>query len=132
LELVFEKKQDTIYDHETKFQLDHGKKVNKVCPAGLPRETAAYIQKLAVRTFEVLDIYDYGRVDFRLDQYNQPHILEMNSMASLNPDSSFITAAREAGYTYPKLINHIIEVAVQRYAKEEPDFFFQNNNAKAK
>jgi D-alanine-D-alanine ligase len=132
LELVFEKKQDTVYDHETKFHLRQGKKVKKVCPAELPRETAAYIQKLAVRTFEVLDIYDYGRVDFRLDQYNQPYILEMNSMASLNPDSSFVMAARDAGYTYTKLINHIIEVAVQRYAKEEPDFFFQNNDVKAK
>ncbi len=132
LELVFEKTQDNIYDHETKFHLSRGKKVNKVCPAELPKETAAYIQKLAVRTFEVLNIYDYGRVDFRLDRYNQPYILEMNSMASLNPTSSFVTAAREAGYAYNKLVNQIIEVAIQRYAKEEPDFFYQNNNTKTK
>jgi D-alanine-D-alanine ligase len=132
LELVFETNQDTVYDHETKFHMRRGKKVKKVCPAELPRETAAYIQKLAVRTFEVLDISDYGRVDFRLDQYNQPHILEMNSMASLNLDSSFVQAARKAGYSYNKLINHIVEAAVQRYAKEEPDFFFQNNDVKEK
>ncbi len=132
LELVFEKKQDTIYDHETKFHLHHGKKVKKVCPAELPKETAAYIQKLAVSTFEVLDNYDFGRVDFRLDQYNQPYILEMNSMASLNNNSSFVTAAREAGYTYNKLVNQIIEVAVQRYAKEEPDFFSQDNHCEEK
>ncbi len=128
LELVFTKNHTTIYDHETKFHLSRNKKVKKVCPAELPRETAAYIQKLAVRTFEVLNIYDFGRVDFRLDQYNQPYILEMNSMASLNPNSSFVTAAREAGYTYNNLVNQIIEVAIQRYAKEEPDFFYQNNN----
>jgi D-alanine-D-alanine ligase len=127
LELVFEKKQDTIYDHETKFHLRRGKKVKKVCPAELPSETSAYIQKLALQAFEVLNIYDYGRVDFRLDQYHRPHILEMNSMASLNPDSSFVQAARQAGYSYNKLINHIIEAAIQRYAKEEPDFFYQNN-----
>lgn len=130
LELVFEKSQDTIYDHEAKVHLNREKKVKKVCPADLPKETAAYIQKLAVNTFEVLNIYDYGRVDFRLDQYNQPYILEMNSMASLNPDSSFVTAAKEAGYTFNKLVNHIIEVAVERYAKEEPAFFFQYNDSR--
>lgn len=123
LELVLEGGPSDIYTHDVKFNLVQGNKVKKVCPAELPPETAAYIQKLAVQTFEALDIYDYGRVDFRLDQYNQPHILEMNSMASINPHSSFVTAARKAGLSYDKLINRIIDVAVQRYAIEEPGYF---------
>jgi D-alanine-D-alanine ligase len=123
LELILEGGPTDIYTHDVKFNLKPGSKVKKVCPAELPPETAAYIQKLAVQTFEALNIYDYGRVDFRLDEYNQPHILEMNSMASINPHSSFVTSAREAGLTYGKLMNRIIEVAVQRYAFEEPGYF---------
>jgi len=123
LELVFDRGREGIYSHEAKFKQSRGKKVKKICPAKLPPETAAYIQKLAVRAFEVLNIYDFGRVDFRLDQYNQPYILEMNSMASINPSSSFVIAAQKAGFSYDDLINHIIDVAVKRYAKEEPDFF---------
>jgi hypothetical protein len=34
-----------------------------------------------------------------------------------------VHGARKAGYTYDQLINKIIEVAHQRYATEEPDFF---------
>lgn len=123
LELLLEGGPSDIYTHDVKFNLVPGNKVKKVCPAELPPETAAYVQKLAVQTFEALDIYDYGRIDFRLDQYNQPHILEMNSMASVNPHSSFVTAARKAGFTYDKLINQIIDVAVQRYAIDEPGYF---------
>ncbi len=127
LELALERKND-IYSHDAKFKKGLGKKIKKICPAELPPETTAYIQKLAVSAFEVLNMYDFGRVDFRLDRYNQPYILEMNSMASINPGSSFVRAATKAGYSYDKLINRIIEVAVLRYAREEPDFFHQNDN----
>jgi len=49
-------------------------------------------------------------------------------MASVNPHSSFVTAAKTAGISYKELINRIIEVAVERYSKEEPDFFKPLNN----
>jgi D-alanine-D-alanine ligase len=128
LELVMEEGPNGIYSHDLKFNNRGRKKVKKVCPAKLPLETAAYLQKLAVATFEVLDTYDYGRVDFRLDQYHQPHILEMNSMASLNPDSSFVVAAKKSGLSYNQLINRIIDVAVLRYAQEAPDYFGNQNS----
>lgn len=128
LELVMGDGPRAIYNYETKFRKAGGKKVKMICPAKLPLETTAYLQKLAVRAFEVLNVYDYGRVDIRLDQYNQPYILEMNSMASINPHSSFMTAAKAAGISYNQLINRIIEVAVERYSREEPDFFKPMNN----
>jgi D-alanine-D-alanine ligase len=128
LELVLDEVENGVYTYDAKFKRIHGKKVKKICPADLPPETSAFIQKLAVNAFEVLNIYDFGRVDFRLDQYNQPYILEMNSMASVNPGASFVKAASKAGYSYDKLINQIIEVAVQRYAREEPDFFHPHDN----
>lgn len=128
LELVLDGVENGVYTHDAKFRHTRGQNVKKICPANLPPETTAYIQKLAISTFEVLNIYDFGRVDFRLDQYNQPYILEMNSMASVNPGASFVRAAIKAGYSYNKLINKIIEVAVQRYAREEPDFFHPDDN----
>jgi D-alanine-D-alanine ligase len=129
LELVLEGGPTAVYAHDVKFNLKPGAKVKKVCPADLPPETTAYIQNLAVRAFEALNIYDYGRIDFRLDRYNLPYILEINSMASINPHSSYVTAARTAGMSYNKLINRIIDAAVQRYGKEEPEFFGPQNNS---
>jgi D-alanine-D-alanine ligase len=128
LELAMNDGPRAIYNYEAKFPKSGGKRVKMICPANLPPETAAYIQELAVQAFQVLNVYDYGRVDFRLDKFNRPHLLEMNSMASVNPHSSFVTAAKTAGFSYQQLINQLIEVAVERYSLEEPDFFKPQNN----
>ncbi len=128
LELILSGDGDHIYTYERKFAKSARKKAKKVCPAELPFETAAYIQKIAIQAFSVLNIHDFARVDFRLDRYNQPYILEVNSMASLNPASSFVYAARVAGYSFDRLINRIIEVACERYAAEEPDYFDRQVN----
>jgi D-alanine-D-alanine ligase len=123
LELILANNRDGIYTHETKFAKSTRKGARKVCPADLPPETEAYVQKVAMQAYELLNINDLARVDIRLDRYNQPYILEVNSMPSLNPESSFVHAAKKAGYDYCKLINRIVDVALERYAAEAPDYF---------
>ncbi len=132
LDLILDDGGDKIYTHESKLVKSARKGAKKVCPAKLPPETAAYIQKIAIQAFQVLNIHDYARVDFRLDKYNQPYILEVNSMASLNPTSSFVYAAKKAGYSYDRLINRIVEVACERYAAEEPSYFNRQANGPKK
>ena len=127
LELLLGGNKGQIYSHEVKFARSNRMRAKKVCPADLPPETAAYIQKVAVQAFGALNVYDFARVDFRLDMYNQPYILEVNSMASLNPGSSFVHAAKKAGYSYDQIVNRIVEVACERYAAEEPDYFGPQN-----
>ncbi|MFC1627887.1 ATP-grasp domain-containing protein [Gemmatimonadota bacterium] len=132
LELILGEGTNAVYSHESKFHQKNAGRVKMVCPAGLPPETSAYIQELAVRVFAALNTFDYGRVDFRLNRYNLPYILEMNSMASLNPGSSFVTAARKSGLSYAQLINRIVDVAVKRYSREEPDYFHSEDQSSRK
>jgi D-alanine-D-alanine ligase len=127
LELMMPENEESVYSRDFKFPKSVRNKVKKVCPAPLPKETAAYIQEIAVQAFNVLNVYDFGRVDIRLDKFNRPFVLEMNSMASINPASSFVYAAQKAGISYGKLINSIVDTAHERYAKDEPDFFKSNN-----
>ncbi len=129
LELELKNCVDGIYTHEAKFAKSERNKAEKVCPADLAPETTALIQDLAVQAFEALNIYDFARVDFRLDKYNRPFILEVNSMASLNPKSSFVHGASKGGYSYTRLINRIVESACERYAAEEPDYFGNERRA---
>jgi hypothetical protein len=49
-------------------------------------------------------------------------------MASVNPGSSFVRVATKAGFSYDQLINRIVEIAIERYAQEAPDFFSPINN----
>ena len=127
LELVLSEKEHKVYGYDIKFAKKSKDKIGRNCPAELPPETTAYLQKLAVEAFQVLNVHDYGRVDIRLDEYNRPFILEMNSMASINPGSSFVQAAKTGGYSYNRLINEIVKVTVERYGIEEPEFFGDKN-----
>ncbi|WP_212505745.1 ATP-grasp domain-containing protein [Anaerotalea alkaliphila] len=113
VEIVF-KEGERIYTYEDKKGIS-GRTLEKICPAPLDGKTAAKVQSLAIETFRALGCFDSARVDFRLDAQNNPYILEVNSMASLGPDGSYVFAAQQVGLDYPKLVNKLIEVASLRY-----------------
>lgn len=87
----------------------------KICPAPLDEATAEELRKLACKAFNALGLYDFARVDFRMDKNNEIYILEINSMASLGATGSYVHAAKVAGYDYTALINRMLDVAAVRY-----------------
>ena len=103
-----------IYTYEDKVYIS-GRTVEKLCPAPLTDAQTQQLKQLAIETFNVLGCFDSARVDFRLDQDGNPYILEVNSMASLGVNSSFVYAAEKAGLDYTALMNRLIEVTCERY-----------------
>lgn len=89
--------------------------LGKICPADLPNEQTAELRALVKRAFNSLGLFDFARVDLRLDAAGKPYILEINSMASLGRTGTYVHAAKVAGYSYDELINRILEVATVRY-----------------
>lgn len=89
--------------------------IDKICPAPLSKEKTEELKKLCIKSFSALGLYDYTRVDIRMDKDENFYILELNSMASLGMGGSLVHAAKTAKYTYESLINKILDVAVMRY-----------------
>ncbi len=87
----------------------------KVCPANVSDALAKELGRLTRETFRVLGIYDFCRVDFRMDKDDNLYILELNSMASLGITGSYVHAAKVGGYSYESMINRMLDVAVERY-----------------
>ena len=87
----------------------------KLCPAPLDEEQTAEMRELAKRAFRSLELFDFARVDLRLDADNKPYILEINSMASLGLTGTYVHAAQTAGYTYDSMVNRMLDVAAIRY-----------------
>lgn len=92
--------------------------IDKICPAPLSEEKTKDLQKLCLNALRKLGIYDYTRVDVRMDKDGNFYILELNSMASLGKGGSLFYAAKTAGYTYEHMINKILDVAAERYFGE--------------
>jgi len=88
---------------------------NKICPAQIDDKLANELRRLTKETFNVLGIFDFCRVDFRMDEDGNLYILELNSMASLGLTGTYVNAAKVGGYTYESLINRMLDVAVERY-----------------
>ncbi|MDA9489468.1 D-alanine--D-alanine ligase family protein [Bradyrhizobium sp. CCBAU 11361] len=87
----------------------------KVCPAQIESELAALLGDMATATFRACLCRDYARVDFRVDRSGQPFVLEINYCPSLNNSHSYVRAATTRGYSFPKVVNRILELAQTRY-----------------
>lgn len=90
-------------------------KRKKICPAPMDPSKENELRYLAIEAFKALGLYDFARVDFRMDYQGKLYILEVNSMASLGLGGSYYHAAKVAGYTYKTLVNRMLDVAAARY-----------------
>ncbi|MCX5878355.1 MAG: D-alanine--D-alanine ligase [Deltaproteobacteria bacterium] len=72
------------------------------------------LQKLAdtaKKCWHLFDLKGYARVDFRVDEENQPWVLEINANPCLSPDAGFVAAASQAGLSYRQVVERIIQDA---------------------
>jgi len=85
--------------------------------ANLPDELRAKLQKVAVAAFRALRVRDYGRVDLRLTDTGDIYVLEVNASCYLERSSEFAMSAAAAGLDYPRLIEKIVNLTLERYGK---------------
>ncbi|MBN2280663.1 MAG: ATP-grasp domain-containing protein [Candidatus Marinimicrobia bacterium] len=55
------------------------------------------------------NLHGYVRVDLRVDDNNQPYILEINGNPCISNDSGFVAALNEAGYHHEYMIKQILK-----------------------
>jgi len=79
-----------------------------IVPAKLEPKTEEFINDLAVKTHESLGCYGISRVDFMLDENNNPFILEINTMPGMTSTSLVPKAAGAAGINFENLVEIIL------------------------
>ncbi|MBI1745050.1 MAG: ATP-grasp domain-containing protein [Acidobacteria bacterium] len=89
-----------------------------ICPAKLAPRTVSRIRELALNVFREIGCRDYARIDMRLDEKNNPMVLEVNPNPDISPTAGLARAAGVAGLSYTELIGKIIACAVARAANE--------------
>ncbi|TFC28995.1 D-alanine--D-alanine ligase [Cryobacterium sp. TMT2-18-3] len=102
-----------FYDFAAKYLGASG--IDLVCPADLTSEELAQMQALAIRAFDAIDGAGLARVDFFLTDDGWV-INEINTMPGFTPISMFPSCWLASGFTYPQLIDELIEVAIARRA----------------
>jgi D-alanine-D-alanine ligase len=76
------------------------------------RPLLALLSTLARSCWQVLELGGWVRIDFRIDDAEQPFILEVNTNPCLSPDAGFAAAVERAGLTLTNAVERIITAAL--------------------
>ncbi len=104
-----------IMDYELKESGDAEKKLKSVCPAEVTPEERQAVMALAMRTTQVMNFRDLGRIDIRLSETGTPFLIEANALPGLRQSFSLMIAARQKGLDFDEVIELIIRSASKRY-----------------
>jgi D-alanine-D-alanine ligase len=106
-----------FYDYEDKYLLD---KAKTVIPADLSREQTAEMQRLAVECYRAVECEGMARVDFLLESATGKfYINEINTIPGFTSISMYPKMWEYSGLPMPKLIDRLIELALQRHASKQ-------------
>lgn len=106
-----------FYDYEDKYILDAAQ---VELPARLPAETLEAIRNLAVACFQAMDCSGMSRVDFLVESATgRIYINEINTIPGFTSISMYPKMWEHAGVPFPKLIERLVDLALERHADRQ-------------
>ena len=102
-----------FYDYDAKY-LDEGSKL--LIPAPIDADLADEVRSMAIRAFQAVDAAGMARVDFFMERRSGRILLnELNTIPGFTRISMYPKLWEASGLSYPKLIERLIELAIERF-----------------
>jgi len=102
-----------FYDFEAKY-IEEGSELR--IPAPIPDEISEEIRRLAIEAFRAIDGAGMARVDFFYDEgTGGVFVNEINTIPGFTPISMYPKLWEATGIPYEKLIDRLIELALERH-----------------
>ena len=99
-----------LYDYEGKY-LDGSTAL--FLPARIPQEQTELLRRPAVAAYRAMDCMGLARVDFFALPDGSVRLNEINTLPGFTSISMFPKLFLASGYTYPQLLDHLIELALE-------------------
>jgi D-alanine-D-alanine ligase len=106
-----------FYSYEAKYIDEKGAALE--IPAQLSTEITEKIQEMAITTFKVLACEGLGRIDFFLRSDDEIVVNEINTIPGFTTISMYPRLWEASGISYPELIDRLIQLAFERFEKEQ-------------
>lgn len=91
-----------------------------IIPALLPAEVSECIREYAVRAYKAIDCAGMARVDFFVEKdTDKVYLNELNSIPGFTEISMYPKLWESSGLPYPKLVDRLIELAMERKAERD-------------
>jgi D-alanine-D-alanine ligase len=102
-----------FYDYEAKY---HDDATRLFIPAEIPAAVSERLRELAVRGFLALELSGMARVDFFVDRKTlAAYLNEVNTLPGFTPGSMYPKLWEATGLSYPRLVDRLIELAIERH-----------------
>jgi len=98
---------ENFYNYQAKYFSDATK---YICPSGLDLKVEERIKDRCFNACKLFDIRGWGRIDFFIDQNDEPVILEINTVPGMTTHSLVPMAAAEVGINFNQLCFDILEM----------------------
>ncbi len=105
-----------FYSYEAKY-IDENGAVLEI-PAKINSETVRTIQKTAIDAFKALNCEGFARVDVFLTENESVIINEINTIPGFTKISMYPKLWEVSGISYSKLIDKLIELAIERHQRD--------------
>lgn len=103
---VLIKYQRSFYDYHAKYS-DEGTQL--ICPCGIGEHFEKKLQELAIKAACALGCRGWYRVDYIIDELQNPYILEVNTAPGMTSHSLIPSAAKKLGWSYEQTLIKILE-----------------------
>lgn len=98
-----------FYDYEAKYETDS---TQYICPCGLDEDHEQQLGELALTAFRSICGCGWGRIDFMLDEQQQPWLIEANTIPGMTSHSLVPMSARQAGMDFNELVLRILDTSM--------------------
>jgi D-alanine-D-alanine ligase len=98
-----------IYSQQAKWNEKYRKRKGiDSCAADLSPELEAKIIKTVKKTYQVLNLNGYARIDLRIDNNDKVFVLEANPNPNIAKDDEFAMSAQKSGVNYEDLLHLLL------------------------
>jgi D-alanine-D-alanine ligase len=106
-----------FYDYDAKY-IDEGSQL--IIPAEIGKKQTKRVQEIAIAAFRAVDCSGLARVDFLMDPRTERlFVNEINTMPGFTAISMYPKLWAASGLSYPKLIDRLIELGLERHAEKK-------------
>ena len=106
---IIPNKEYAFFDYEAKYKAGASR---EICPADFPAEITGKAQDYAMRAHRALRLRGYSRTDMIVSEEGEIFVIETNTIPGMTPTSLLPQAALAAGYSFPQLLDLLIELAL--------------------
>ena len=106
-----------FYSYDAKYIDDKGARLE--IPARLPKQVVKNVRALALRAYKALGCEGMGRIDFFVQANGRVLVNEINTIPGFTKISMYPKMWEASGISYSKLIDRLIQLAIQRHRAEK-------------